>query len=805
MRDPLRSALTILSVALGVGVVLAIELAGRAATGSFLSSLKTLVGETDLEITANGGVDEAWMGRLAAAPWNARFIPVLEREVRMPALGAVTLFGVDPFTQPPGAQPVRVSGKLDPDRAIFVSRALASRGRLRTGSELEFAGQRFQVAGIVDAGDAEFAALDIAAAQKALDAYGVLDRIDVYVAPGEEFDRVEQDIRRMLPEGYFVNRPGARSEENQRMLLAFRWNLRILSYISLIVGAFLIYNTIAVSVVRRRAEIGILRAVGTSRAQILALFLGEALALGLVGSAVGLALGRVLAQGAVGLIGGTVNALYTSSRPAPVNLDAGMALLGIVAGVVVSLLSALAPATEAASVPPTEAMQRGAREHHARVRWTRRLAWAGAFAAAALLAARQDPVRGAPWFGYLAAFAAIGAMALATPGAVVAMNRTGRGLVRRAFGAPGILASRSLEGSLARTSVIIAALATAIAVMASIGIMVGSFRETVQVWLDTRLQADLYLSPAGRGGAGQFPPLPREAIEAARSIPGVEYVDVLHGMEIRFRGERANFGAADFDVVRRYHRLRFLEGGMGGALISEPFARKHGLRAGDRIALSLGAQRISVAISGVYHDYSSSQGWVLVDRSVLLDVLPRQPATNAALYVRGDRAAVEAALRSRLAGSGVIVARNHELRRNALAIFDRTFAITWALEGVAIIVAMLGAANSLLALALDRRRELGLLRYLGADAGQLRRLVLLEAGFIGLLANLVGLALGFVLSLLLIYVVNRQSFGWTIQFHPPVVMLSGAAILIWCATVIAALYPAKIAAGIDPIEATHEE
>jgi putative ABC transport system permease protein len=277
-------------------------------------------------------------------------------------------------------------------------------------------------------------------------------------------------------------------------------------------------------------------------------------------------------------------------------------------------------------------------------------------------------------------------------------------------------------------------------------------------------------------------------------------------MEIRFRNERANFGAADFGVIRKYHRLRFLEGGLGDAIVSEPFARKHGIRAGDRIALPLAGDRVAVNVSGVYYDYSSSQGWILVDRSLLLKHLPDQPPTNAALYVRGaDRDRVEAELRAKLAGEGILIARNDELRRNALVIFDRTFAITYALEGVAIIVAMLGAANSLLALVLDRRRELGLLRYLGADSGQLRRVILLEAGFIGLLANILGLALGFALSLLLVFVINKQSFGWTIQFHPPAGLLAGAAILIWCATVLAALYPARIAARLDPIEATHEE
>jgi putative ABC transport system permease protein len=186
--------------------------------------------------------------------------------------------------------------------------------------------------------------------------------------------------------------------------------------------------------------------------------------------------------------------------------------------------------------------------------------------------------------------------------------------------------------------------------------------------------------------------------------------------------------------------------------------------------------------------------------------LPEQPATNLAIYVEGGRpATVERELRQRLGGLGVVIARNDALRRNALEIFDRTFAVTYALEAVAIVVAMLGAAHSLLALVLDRRREIAVLRYLGAAARQLRRMILLEAVFCGLLANLLGMALGFGLSLLLIFVINKQSFGWTIQFHPPAALLAGAAILIWCATVLAALYPARIAIRLDPVESIHEE
>jgi putative ABC transport system permease protein len=298
----------------------------------------------------------------------------------------------------------------------------------------------------------------------------------------------------------------------------------------------------------------------------------------------------------------------------------------------------------------------------------------------------------------------------------------------------------------------------------------------------------------------------------------VAAVDVFHALALHYHGERATLGAGDLEIVRRYGRLRFLPGEdrdvilrslpvQDRAIVSEPFANKHGVHAGDRITLPIGARNVTVTVAGVYYEYSSSQGFVLLDRSTLLRYLPGQPATNAALYLKPgvDPAAVQHQIERRAAGLGVTVGLNRSLRQDAIAIFDRTFAVTWALEAVAIIVAMLGAANSLLALVLDRRRELGLLRYLGASSRQLRRMILVEAGFLGLLANLLGLALGFALSLLLIFVVNKQSFGWTIQFHPPVDLLAGALLLVWCVTVLAGLYPARVAARLDPIDVIHEE
>src|SRR5580658_1943096 len=540
VRDPLRTALTVLAVALGVGVVLAIDLAGDSATGSFQSSLETLAGKTDLEISANGGIDEQWIGRLAALPIDARFAPVMEAQAGIAGVGSVPFYGVD-FVAAAGRGGEGGEGgggeggdSRDAD-GMVVSKPLAGRLKLSAGDALtvQLGGRArsFRIARIAGA-PADFLALDIAPAQQALGRYGKLDRIDVTVSPDEDFAHAETAIRQMLPAAYLIRKPGARGDENQRMLRAFRWNLRVLSYISLVVGAFLIYNTISISVVRRRAEIGVLRALGAGRSSILALFLAEALLLGVAGAALGVLLGRALAGATVQLISGTINAIFTTSRPAPVELSLGEAALGILIGALAALASAFGPAREAMDVHPTEAMSRGAREHHARLRWRRGLIWSGILAVLAVAAAQASPVAGFPAGGYAAAFLAIGAVALAAPALVLAVNRMTRNLFHRRVEV--MLAGRSLIGSLARTSVVVAALATAIAMMASVGIMVGSFRETVAVWLDTQLRADLYVRPADRPGVGSFPPLAPEVAGILRAVPGVAAVDVFHGLELHY-------------------------------------------------------------------------------------------------------------------------------------------------------------------------------------------------------------------------------------------------------------------------------
>ena len=674
--------------------------------------------------------------------------------------------------------------------SVWVSEQLGVKAGDKLQLQINDRTSEYTVRGVLkDSGDSgSLVIMDIATAQRALQRSGRVDRILLKVPSTTSVEQWEQRIRPSLPAGVELRREGAQTDENRRMLSAFRWNLRILSYVALVVGAFLIFNTISVSVVRRRAEIGIVRALGASRTDVLAAFLGEAMCFGLAGGLLGIAVGRLMATGAVRLLGATVQSLYVSSRPGAIELTSGAVALGLLIGVGMSLASAASPAREASLVAPVEAMARGEREYAARVHRFRDLWIAVVLALLGAAASQAPPIEGKPFFGYAAALLMIAASAFAIPTLVSGLTAISSGVLRRMLGIEAMLASRSLASSLRRTSVLVGALSMAIAMTTSVGIMVGSFRQTVQVWMDDQLRADLFLRPAGDPASDRYPTLDPSLADRIAAVPGVAGVDRFRGYDISYQGLPATLGSADTIGSRDLAKIRFLSGRPSSvvdaelrrgnnAVISEPFANKHHLRAGDDITLPLGEARVSFRVVDVFYDYGSEKGFIVVERSRLLRYLPDPGASSLGVYIAGSANVdqVRAQVEKIVSGRSVLMFTNRNLRAEAIQIFDRTFAITYALELVAIIVAIIGIAGALLALVIDRRRELGLLRFLGAAVSQIRKLILVEAGLIGLLANVAGLALGVVLSLLLIFVINKQSFGWTIQFHWPVAILLGIA------------------------------
>lgn len=863
LQDPVRTLTTVAGIAVGIAVVIGIQLTNASSVRGFETALDTVSGKASIEITSPGGIDETllpslgWLREFGAASpviegEMALLVPGAEPSIRPRRTEAVKVLGVDilrdqtvreygvesylagdaPVARTSDDRPLQITSQsfltlLTSPQSIVITEKLAKRRGYTLGSEVQLmAGDRVATyvvrALLEDKGparvmDGSFVLMDIAAAQLAFDRLGRIDRVDVQIvhtagildpsqaATSAELSAAESGIGQRLPAGLTATTPARRGRQVEKMLSAFHLNLSALSWVALVVGLFLVYNTATVSVLTRREEVGMLRALGVTRRQITALFLGESALMGVVGTVIGLGLGRVIADSAVGVTSATVSTLYIATAATPPALTWWHVALAFVIGVPLSMLAALVPALEASRVPPTAAM-RGSDRISTRVRMSAR-ALVGPLLVIALAGAlsRLDAVDGRPLFAYASAFVLILGVSLLVPALVFAAARLLASTFAHVFGVAGRLALASFTASIPRLSISIAALSVALAMMVAIAIMVGSFRETVVYWIGQTLQADLFIGPGVRPTTGSGQTISPAILEAVRSHPEVDAVDTFRNLDLVYQGNLVVLGAGQFDVVRSHGSLLFkapADGkgalaraiGTDAVLVSEAFSNKYHASAGDTIRLATKTGDHPFTVAAVYYDYAVDRGIIVMDRPVFERYYGALPVTSAAAYLKpgADPETVRRQILERFdEGHRAFVYTNRALRFEVMRVFDSTFAITYALEIIAIAVAMLGVAGTLLTLVLERRRELTMLRLIGALKRQVQRVVVLEAVLIGTTSMAIGLAVGYLLSLLLVYVINVQSFGWTIQFRVPWLFLAQVSAAVVIATALAGLVPAR--------------
>jgi putative ABC transport system permease protein len=592
------------------------------------------------------------------------------------------------------------------------------------------------------------------------------------------------------------------------MLAAFHLNLTALSWVALVVGLFLVYNTVTISVIARRDEIGVLRALGVTRLQVLLLFLGEAAVLGLAGAVLGIGVGRLMADAAVGLTASTVSTLYIATASAPPALAGWHVVLALAIGIPLSLLAAVVPALEGSRVAPTAAMRGSDRLESRRSLQPAALIVPALVLAVAYGLARLGPVNGRPLFGYTSSFVTIIGASLLVPAIIFGLARVLRAPLAFLLGVEGVLAHANLAAAIPRLAISVAALAVSLSMMVAVAVMIGSFRETVAYWIGQTLQADLFIGPGMQPTVGSEQTLSAPVIAAVRNHPDVEAVDSFRNIDFQYQGNLVVLGAGQFELVVSRGSLLFKAPADGRAalaraigtdavVVSEAFANRYGVNPGDRLTLETPAGSQPFQVAAVYYDYAVDRGVIVMDRSSFVRYFGDLTPSGLAAYLRpgADAEAVRAQILSSLdEGHQAFIYTNRDLRSEVLRVFDSTFVITYALEIIAILVAMLGVAATLLTLVIERRRELSLLRLIGAARRQVQRVVVIEAALIGAASQAVGLVVGLALSLLLVYVINVQSFGWTIQFRVPVLFLAQMSGFIVVATALAGLYPARRAA-----------
>ena len=603
------------------------------------------------------------------------------------------------------------------------------------------------------------------------------------------------------------------------MLRAFQYNLTALSFVALLVALYLIYNMVALSVVRRRVEIGTLRALGTSPSSITAIFFLEAGIIGTIGSVLGIALGYYLAEFSLSAVSATINTLYVSNNVGETGFNFSEAVPYFFLGVGLSFFSALLPAIEAAKASPNKVMRRGSYDLKI-YRGNKKLNYAATIILIfAIFFALLPPIDQLPLFGFFSVFLLILGCSLFSPLLLLITRNKLRALFQNCFGGEGLLACLNLAQNVGRNSIAVSSLAIAFMMIISMSIMVHSFRQTVVVWISQTLKADLFIRPASGKDIDYQNTFSPQKAEKLKTISGIIAVDLFRAINHSYNDLPIIIASGDFSVVSRFANLVIKSGvksknldvamvNQNRAIVSEAFSLKHEVEVGDIINLNSPKGPLKLEIIAVYYDYSQERGYIVIDRTTFLNYYQDPLINSIVVYLKNKKALlnIRREIVKRIGkDQNIIVRTNGELKKEVLRIFDNTFAITYSLEIVAIFVAVLGLFNTLLSLVLERQREMGILRFIGAFKRQLKKIILIEAWILGFIGSIIGLAAGIVVSYILIYVINKHSFGWTIQVHFPISFIFVMIISFWSASVIAGWYPARTAANLNPMNAIRTE
>lgn len=851
---PLRTLLTIVGVSLGVSASVAVRTANIDVLHSFEQAVLTVAGPTTLEVFGNEtGLDEQILASLRTVPGVTSASPVIfQTAVRMhgdQAGQAIQVLGLDlldelhtrGFHVDQPATENQMMSMVDP-QALFLGETLATEWQVSVGDDIDLligTGRlSFRVVGILQ-GQSDrssswerMALMDIAAAQIAFDMVGKVDRVDIVTARNMSVEEVGAKIRTVLPPHMTVERPANRTSQVEQMVSAFRLNLTVLSWVGLLVGMFLIYNTMAFAVAQRRREIGIYRAIGMSQSRIAFLFLMEAGFYGFLGGLVGSAAGIGLAQELITLLSQTISDLYV-----PVG-SGGSGLLwtgtlgtivieGILIGCVVSMIGAIGPSLDASRTTTVRALAPGDYEASQQLRVGRLAVMGMALLVISGLLSWPGPIGGVPIWGYTATLCLLAGLACLAPICVTGWRR--REYVRRKSGVRGVMRGIAVEHASrnpGRNGVTVSAFMVGLAIMIGVLVMVRSFRHTVEVWVTDTVLADLVVAPSmwlrgtEIGTVGRS--LPASWLTVLASDPDVAAVDSYREVRVEAKGRRVAVVSRDLRLHAQWSRYLVRSGDsseslnhaaeIGGLLVSEVLANKLGVEEGATLEVMTPSGARQFPVVAVFYDYSTDGGKLLMDRALYQSLWHDDLVTVFPVYLRDetDLDGVRTRMTTLLSASAngglpPLVISNVELRKEILEIFDRTFLLTYVLEAIAVVIAMLGIVNTLITSVLERRREFSTLRAIGGSSTQIRQLVLWEAAYLGAIGIVLGLIGGGVLSLLLIKVINRQSFGWTIQMIVPTGSLIQALFLAVVATLVAGYFPARWAARQPIVEGLREE
>jgi putative ABC transport system permease protein len=828
-RHRWQSGLSVLGIALGVAVVIAVDIANESARRAFDLSVERVAGRATHQIeSASGGIPDSVYADLRLGSGLDRILseasPVVEAAVRI-GDGTYTLLGLDLLAfstlrgtglSIEGASLTRV---LSHPGTLLLSARDARRLEVAPGDALRLrVGERevpAELVGILTSDQESsvegLAIADIATAQELTNRLGIIDRIDLVLTAEDAAVLAEK-----LPPGLRLVESAQRSETLRQMTRAFQTNLTAMSLLAMLVGGFIIYNTMTFAVLQRRSLLGSLRTLGCTRAQLFALVLSEAMVFALAGALLGLALGILTGWGLVQLVTRTINDIYFALTVRELYITPLSIAKGVGAGVLITLVAALGPAIEAAGAQPRDVLRANSLERRGQ-RWVVGLGALGMALMVTGWLAAQIPSRSIG-LGFVAILILILGFSLCVPALLRAIALLLTRVLGPIGGIPALLAARGVAASITRTGIAAAALTVAISSTLGVGVMIDSFRSSLVIWLDNTLQSDIYVAAPSDTGTRADGKLPDELAVRLRALDGVAEISMGRSVRVEARaGSVLMLGVTSSSVTPSGFSFegepapdlwpRFQAGEL--ILASEPYAYHHSVAVGDPVELFTNQGWRSFEIGGIFRDYGSDAGMLVMARDRYAALWDDEAISSIGIMVGEDADAAEVFARIRdlaeAEDAAIYVSRNEQIREQSLEVFDRTFAITHVLRLLAIGVAFIGVLSALMALELERRRDYAIMRATGMTRPELTLLVLTQTSIIGLSAGLLAIPLGLVMADLLIEVVNLRSFGWTMELRiPPATLISGV-LLAWFAALLAGVYPAARAARMDPAQGLRSE
>jgi putative ABC transport system permease protein len=820
-ESPARLLVTVLAIALGLALGSAVYLVNTAALNEFGLATKRLVGEADVVVRGpREGFSEQLFTRLASDAAVSAASPVLELEAALPGRhDTLKVLGVDPF-RAATLQPALIGdigGALfalfQPD-SIYLSSSAAQDLKLRRGDLLQVivgsSPKALRVQGTLSEGSysQSLGLMDIASAQWTFNQIGRLNRIDLRLHPGTDVDLFRRALGQTLPAGVLAVAPQVERDRAITVTRAYRVNLNMLALVALWTGAFLVFSTQSLSVLRRRRSLALLRALGVTRGQLQRALIGEGAALGVAGSFVGIILGVLFAAAALHFLtgdlgNGQLRAVGASIRAAPLPM-----LAFFVMGTVVASIGSWLPARSAARQPPARSLKGGDGDYAV---MARNSAYSGvAMLGLGAALSRLPPVGGLPVFGYAAIAALLfGAVLLVPTLTVKALNlapRTRRIVVDTAVA--------QLRENVGLSTLSLASIIVSFSLMVAMAIMVYSFRVSFDHWLVKLLPADMQLREPIGSDTAYWSAADQAKLAAVAGISRIEFrrtrpllLDPSRAPVILIaRGATAAQAADELPLVRSDRRP--LPSNTERAWISEALQDLYGYQLGDRIDLPLAGRTQRFTVAGIWRDYARTSGSIVISRQAYLAATGDSSANEGSVWLNpgANAAATETALRARFArGDSLDILTSTALRERSLQIFDRAFAITYALEAIAVIIGLTGVSFAASSTALARRAEFGMLRHIGMLRGQIVAMLASEGILTSAFGVAYGLGLGTALSLVLVYVINRQSFNWSIDLAVPAWQLAALSVTLVAAAAVTAVWSGRAAMSQDAVQAVRED